>query len=412
MRKQHVRIYANAARPWSTASRTTDGSVLLISPYITSSIAQTLARQNRASIYTLFDAELFARGSSSLSSLERLLRTGNDIYSIPNLHAKVMLFGKERATVGSQNLTQRGTVNKEATAAFTDPRVVAKIHGLVKPWLEGAEPITLPMIAAMKKSLPALKRTFKKFDDDAKATTIRIVAEAKAARERESGSTLVVKRIRAALARYPRPASSIASRVRELRVGRSSLMPESALDTFTWWQIAGKQITLERAERYLCLNEQSGMVGWGRVMNRRISFIDNSFLDELVFDERQCNLQVTADWATPSTSTGNLSIKVKTQWNSEICELRCAFEVDRLRILKMTDLSDGAFSERTQLFRQRRKQLEDALLPILLKPFKYKQALTGSRPDKFVGPPGTLVTVDVVQLASYEILVFRAAQHG
>jgi hypothetical protein len=33
--------------------------------------------------------------------------------------------------------------------------------------------------------------------------------------------------------------------------------------------------------------------------------------------------------------------------------------------------------------------------------------LSGSRPDKFVGPPGTKVMVEAVQLEDYEILLFR-----
>lgn len=175
---REIGIYANVARRWSRASRACDDPVVLISPYITSSIAQSLVRRNPASIYTLFDAELFARGSSSLGSLERLLRAGNDLFLVPNLHAKVMLFGDEAATVGSQNLTKRGTESKEATASFTDPRVVERVRALVAPWIESAEPITMAMIAAMKKSLPPLKRAFAKPSRDAVAATTRIVKEA------------------------------------------------------------------------------------------------------------------------------------------------------------------------------------------------------------------------------------------
>lgn len=144
-------------------------------------------------------------------------------------------------------------------------------------------------------------------------------------------------------------------------------------------------------------------------MNRRISFIDDEFVDEIVFADRRCKLEVQAEWDPDKMLAGNLSIKVKTQWDSEICDLKCSFEVDRLRILDVADSKNGSYSDTTKSFRQQRKELEVALLPILLRPFKYKQALAGSRPDKFVGPPGTMVKVEAVQLADYKILLFRTA---
>jgi hypothetical protein len=408
-RSREIGIHANAARAWSKAAGACDGKAVLISPYITSSVAQTLARQSRASIYTLFDAELFARGSSSLSSLERLLREGAELYFVPNLHAKVMLFGDAAASVGSQNLTRRGTQSKEATAVFANPRAVARLQALVKHWIQDAEPITLAMVAAMKKALPALKRSFATPIRDAQSTTTQIVEEAKAAKARERETNVVVTRIRAALVRYPRPASSILSSVKELGSGRNSLVPESSLDTFTWWRIGSEVVGMARTQRYLCLNEQTGMIGWGRVMKRRISFIEDDFVDELTFDGRGWNVLVRAEWDAEKISTSNLSISVRTQRKLEVCRLQCSFEVDRLRILKVTNAANETYSATVQSFRKRRKQLEKALLPILLKPFRYARALAGSRADKFVGPPGTKVRVEAVQLADYEILLFRNA---
>lgn len=151
------------------------------------------------------------------------------------------------------------------------------------------------------------------------------------------------------------------------------------------------------------------MIGWGRVMKRRISFIDDNFVDKLSFDDEQWKVQVQAEWDASKVSAGNLSITVSTVWSSDVCKLQCSFEVDRLRILKVADSDRRTHAEVVKSFRRRRAALEGALLPILLKPFRYERALAGSRPDRFVGPPGTMVRVEAVQLADFEILVFRDA---
>jgi hypothetical protein len=87
---------------------------------------------------------------------------GCDLYHLPELHAKMVLIPGAFASIGSQNATRRGTLNREATAVFTTPEAVAVICDLVKPWLDERQPITPDMIDDMNLALPPLARAMRK----------------------------------------------------------------------------------------------------------------------------------------------------------------------------------------------------------------------------------------------------------
>ena len=105
--------------------------VLLLSPYLTSRTAEAVLLTTlgkRCEVYTRFRTEDFATGASSIRTLGRLQEHGCTLYELPSLHAKVFLVPGLFASIGSQNLTRQGTLNKEATTVFTDPRAVATVQ--------------------------------------------------------------------------------------------------------------------------------------------------------------------------------------------------------------------------------------------------------------------------------------------
>jgi len=79
--------------------------VVIVSPYITSNTAEIVTSKvtpGKCDIYTLFKAELFINLSSSIKTLIRLKKRGCRIYSVPKLHAKIIITSNDFATVGSQ----------------------------------------------------------------------------------------------------------------------------------------------------------------------------------------------------------------------------------------------------------------------------------------------------------------------
>ncbi len=111
----------NIAHRWRKEMRRVTAKAYILSPYITSSTADSvLAHLDEnvclPEIYTTFSAELFASKASSLRTLKTMVDQGYPLYHLPNLHAKIVLMPGTFASIGSQNLTLAGTRNKEASS--------------------------------------------------------------------------------------------------------------------------------------------------------------------------------------------------------------------------------------------------------------------------------------------------------
>ena len=145
-----VKLYVRSvARRWQKEMSSASCSPQILSPYITPATANTVvlrASKNVCEIYTLFEAEVFANGASSLKTLKSFVENGHSVFHLPRLHAKVLLLPNQFATIGSQNLTGAGTHNKEASVAFADEQTVKRIEALLAPWLTERIEVTLEMI--------------------------------------------------------------------------------------------------------------------------------------------------------------------------------------------------------------------------------------------------------------------------
>jgi phosphatidylserine/phosphatidylglycerophosphate/cardiolipin synthase-like enzyme len=135
-------------------------------------------------IYTTFSAETFASGGSSIGTLRALTVASFVIYELDGLHAKIILVSGHSVSIGSQNLTRGGTVNKEATVFLTEPAEVARVEKALAPWIASRKLITPEMIADMESRLPKLRRLFRKFRSDSLATNTAVRVGEHARQER------------------------------------------------------------------------------------------------------------------------------------------------------------------------------------------------------------------------------------
>ena len=144
-----IEIYLKSiVRRWKKeCSCATD--TIILSPYITSNTGEVVTSNidiNNCKIYTLFDAELFINKSSSINTLINLKKSGFTIYSLPNLHAKIVLTSNNIVTIGSQNLTNRGHKNFEATIVTKNKKVIRKIKEKIKELIAMRVELSLAML--------------------------------------------------------------------------------------------------------------------------------------------------------------------------------------------------------------------------------------------------------------------------
>jgi hypothetical protein len=103
-------VKSNIAPRWRVEIKSAERA-MFFSPYVTGKLAESVllvAGGGDVELYTVFSAENFAGGGSSLRCLGRIVEGGVKAYHVPGLHAKMLLIPRRAVTVGSQNLTKRG----------------------------------------------------------------------------------------------------------------------------------------------------------------------------------------------------------------------------------------------------------------------------------------------------------------
>lgn len=109
---------SNVVRKWKKLIESTKRDVWILSPYLTSSTAETVILSSdriKIKVFIEFSIYDFIAEASSLKTLKKLLLNGIEIYQIDNLHAKLIIIDNEIISIGSQNVTLGGTKNKEVT---------------------------------------------------------------------------------------------------------------------------------------------------------------------------------------------------------------------------------------------------------------------------------------------------------
>ena len=161
-----TRIHCRNIQPvWEGAFVQIHGKVYVFSPYITSPLAENVLRSSTPSlieIHTRFEIEAFAARASSLTTLKQLVCAGYQLFEVPRLHAKIVSQPSVFATIGSQNLTQNGTRNREATVELRDSRIMNDLQRQTARWIKVRKPITLERIEAAESLIVPLEREFQR----------------------------------------------------------------------------------------------------------------------------------------------------------------------------------------------------------------------------------------------------------
>lgn len=129
---------------WQQLATGEIGQIVILSPYLTGLATKVLEAvpQEAAAVYTLFDAELFLSGGSSLETLRWIVQRNHALFMLPKLHAKIVLIPGLLASIGSQNMTTGGQHNntkrpRPSSQCRRAPHAFRKlmIEAMVNPFL-------------------------------------------------------------------------------------------------------------------------------------------------------------------------------------------------------------------------------------------------------------------------------------
>src|SRR5262249_46143292 len=156
--------------------------------------------------------------------------------------------------------------------------------------------------------------------------------------------------------------------------------------------------------------------GWARVAQTRISIIAPglTLYDEVVLgDFLMHRVRLDAVRGSGSDIQGNLKITAYPSRDAKswlpLVTIDCWFGLDILDIFeaRVSDgLSDCSESEAERLrewLLDNPEQFQDAMLPQMLSPFKYKARLYGERADRFFGPVGSSVSLRLALVEGHEV---------
>ncbi|MGE0736185.1 MAG: hypothetical protein AB7G15_05820 [Alphaproteobacteria bacterium] len=161
---KEVKIYAKSmVRRWRREIKNSEVAPLVLSPYLTGRVAEDILTASSILgltpiIGTLFEAEVFANGSSEIRIFRQLLKIGCKLYHVPNLHAKCILT-EHFYSIGSQNLTSRGSaLNRELSIAVTYSTSSSVLRSQVNAWINSGIPIDTEMIEDMAHLIAPMRR--------------------------------------------------------------------------------------------------------------------------------------------------------------------------------------------------------------------------------------------------------------
>lgn len=385
--------FRNVTRRWKKEADESE-QILFLSPYITSNTAETVLLQNtdtRCSVYTCFDAENFVYKASSLKTLKKLLQTGCELFHVEDLHAKVMLTD-DFISVGSQNLTNRGSANKEATFCSNDASYIKYGREAVSAWIDDAEEITLEMIEDMEeliaphiKEFEELKRSLEEIES--------ILADKseqrknKALQERQTAMRRNVKTVKKS-SRFIYASVECLTNYGEWNDTYTfSLVPDTEHVSFCHWDIGGDEIILTTQKRYLLMDTETARIGWARVGKTRITYICDNVTrkDSVLLGNRTVEIGFNANWSL-TKAEHNLTVTLNYRHSGIKLVYRCFFDLEfisDIRIDEATSSEGCTDSDEYKWNSSHKDEFEKCIAQQLLSPFIYQRRLVGEQANEF-----------------------------
>lgn len=407
-------IFKDIVKRWELATSTSLKKVIAFSPYITSPIAEKALQCDSMSscdLYTQFNAEIFINRSSSLSALRKLLISGYEIYYLQNLHAKIVLVDDDFVSIGSQNITRNGTINKESNVILTDINSIGEIKFEIENWISERKKITSEMIDEMEELIEPHLKAYELMLEEIAGPEKKLFLHQE---ERDKVSERLA--LKEKIDRLLKSTKTISTRINEIEKYSEttdayyttySLMPINKSENLTKWEIGGKVYSLKKSFRYICLNLMTGNFGWARVFKTRITFFENSvnWEDSISLNGSKCDIAFTA----LQNNDKNIEVKVTPQhFSSSSIVLQGKFDWNCLRDIQVLQQKSNLPELVPSVFDWIENNLNDFADTIsvkLLKPFKYKHNLTGNNAHKFFENWSGVINLKLVEVKGFKILV-------
>lgn len=169
--------------------------------------------------------------------------------------------GDSFATLGSQNLTNRGSkLNRELSGCILGEKDQETVRALVEPWFSEAKKISPEMVKAMIKALPDLRKAYRDFSDgcdhrqheiEANELERQLKAQQKAEAKRQSALRKIGIRVRNSVGNAPRSATVKHGKVRQDDINLSPTLKINKGGGLDQWELGDALINVEGTELFV-----------------------------------------------------------------------------------------------------------------------------------------------------------------
>lgn len=383
-------------------------NLIVASPYLTSTIAEDLLKNiapSTVKVLTTFRAENFASGASSLVTLRRLLLAGFQLSHFDSLHAKVVS-SETFCSIGSQNLTEGGRQNREASVLITEQTRAAEVRSGLIAWLRSSLPITLAMVDDMEKQIEPLLEKVKELQ-----TTLGDIdssvraAEALRAKRLHRESEEKERRERQALLEQTADVySTLRSAVRSAPASSRAFLTLQHLTNDTWsswsshytllaspsanlteWMVDGASEILTKRQRYLLIAPETGKLGWPALNKTRLTRFGMDLtphsehvrlgthllkVEEITFNRSLATLK---DW----------NVKFHVSRHNDSCMLFMRFTLEGLELERLEIGTSRHSQEFESIISTNTSRLSSQLRRTLTDSFRYKSNSRGIDAQEF-----------------------------
>lgn len=412
----------DVAEQWKTELNT-DQKVYVLSPYITSiaeSLLENIKDKENCEIYTTFEVRNFLSGSSDVKTLKNLINKGFKIHLLPELHAKIILVSDRFVSIGSQNLTNNGSRNKEATVISREKEIIQFVEDKIKIWITERKRISLKNLEDVENILAELKEDYKKFEDEIEKAD-EFVREQERQREIERDKKL--ERQNKNLLEISKSVSSVLGKIEPQQKHHS--LGGWITDYYTLWTFKPKKreinlvelFNLKKQTRYLALNESNYKLSWARVNEKSITLFANgiTFTNEKIeIDGKHYRWSVKSNLDTETISDFNLTAIIELDEISTELKLSLLFDYKTLSIYSISpELDSFEASYQKQVFQkiidwitQNNLNFMEIISKEILNSFNYVDKLTGHYANKFLNEKQTY-ELRVGKIDKQQLLIFE-----
>lgn len=383
----------DVSNKWKSATARAD-SLTVLSPYITSSAFI----KSEGNVYTSFTAENFITGASSIGALRRLLKKGCQLFHVENLHAKIVMT-ENFISVGSQNQTNQGQNNKEATyirkGAFTGPASIE-----VSKWTKDAISIDENSLKLMEEKIKDLIKEYKRFKDKF-ATIDNLVHTPKEIRTilSKSLTSKAAQNIDASIDYSDEDYGRIKDTSSDPDNYRFSLQKYYRDSDFTQWILkqSDTRVALKEYNRYVLFDADSGRLSWARIHKSVITFYGKSVtrVDRKIrFIGELYEMTFNAIW---DSSEHNLQIVLTNDLQKHV--MNCFFDLREFHNVEIVE-SDFDKESIVKNFSVHTGFLQHHILGT----FRYKHNANGPKADTFFDSEDAFKTLRLTKIDEYPVL--------